>query len=73
MRVEREPITDANVDAATSGSDISEEEHEVTLHDEEVATETRSVPKPAGGAGRSGGWAQPGTAPPTLFPSSKAP
>jgi uncharacterized protein (TIGR02271 family) len=45
VRIEREPITDANVDAATSGPDISEEEHEVTLHEEEVVTEKRAVPK----------------------------
>jgi uncharacterized protein (TIGR02271 family) len=45
VRVEREPITDANLDAATSGPDISEEEHEVTLHEEEVVTEKRAVPK----------------------------
>ena len=45
IRVEREPITDANVDDATSGTDISEEEHEVTLHEEEVVTEKRTVPK----------------------------
>ena len=32
--VEREPITDANVGDATSGPDISEEEHEVVLHEE---------------------------------------
>src|SRR5918996_4223150 len=31
VRVEREPITDANLDAATAGPAISEEEHEVTL------------------------------------------
>src|SRR5215217_4126672 len=31
VRVEREPITDANLDVATSGPAISEEEHEVTL------------------------------------------
>ena len=30
VRVEREPITDANRDAAMSGPEISEEEHEVT-------------------------------------------
>src|SRR5215212_7665868 len=35
LRVEREPITDANRDAATSGPDISEEEHEVILREEE--------------------------------------
>jgi uncharacterized protein (TIGR02271 family) len=45
VRVEREPITDANLDAATSGPDISEEEHEVVLHEEEVVTEKRAVPK----------------------------
>jgi uncharacterized protein (TIGR02271 family) len=32
--IEREPITDANRDEATSGPDISEEEHEVVLHEE---------------------------------------
>jgi len=32
--IEREPITDANRDQATSGPDISEEEHEVVLHEE---------------------------------------
>ncbi|MFL6226526.1 MAG: DUF2382 domain-containing protein, partial [Actinomycetes bacterium] len=31
LRVEREPITDANRDAAVSGPEISEEEHELTL------------------------------------------
>jgi uncharacterized protein (TIGR02271 family) len=45
VRVEREPITDANVDAATDGPAISDEEHEVTLHEEEVVTEKRAVPK----------------------------
>ncbi|CAN5419509.1 PRC and DUF2382 domain-containing protein [soil metagenome] len=45
VRVEREPITDSNVDQATSGSDITEEEHEVVLHEEEVVTEKRVVPK----------------------------
>jgi len=45
VRVEREPITDANVDAATSGPDISEEEHEVVLHEEEPVVEKRAVPK----------------------------
>jgi stress response protein YsnF len=33
VRVQREPITDANLDAATSGPDISEVEHEVVLHE----------------------------------------
>jgi uncharacterized protein (TIGR02271 family) len=45
VRVEREPITDANRDRATGGPDISEEEHEVVLHEEEVVTEKRAVPK----------------------------
>jgi uncharacterized protein (TIGR02271 family) len=45
VRVEREPITDANLDAATSGPAISEEEHEVTLHEEEVVVDKRAVPK----------------------------
>jgi uncharacterized protein (TIGR02271 family) len=45
VRVEREPITDANVGDATDGPAISEEEHEVTLHEEEVVTEKRAVPK----------------------------
>jgi uncharacterized protein (TIGR02271 family) len=45
VRVEREPITDANLDAATSGPDISEAEHEVTLREEEPVVEKRAVPK----------------------------
>ena len=45
VRVEREPITDANIDRATSGPAISEEEHEVVLHEEEVVAEKRAVPK----------------------------
>jgi len=45
VRIEREPITDANADAATDGPAISEEEHEVVLHEEEVVTEKRAVPK----------------------------
>jgi uncharacterized protein (TIGR02271 family) len=45
VRVEREPITDANLDAATSGPAISEEEHEVTLHEEEPVIEKRAVPR----------------------------
>ena len=32
--LETEPVTPDNYDAATSGADISEEEHEVTLHEE---------------------------------------
>jgi uncharacterized protein (TIGR02271 family) len=45
VRVEREPITDANLDAATSGPAISEEEHEVTLREEEVVVDKRAVPR----------------------------
>jgi uncharacterized protein (TIGR02271 family) len=45
VRVEREPITDANLGAATSGPAISEEEHEVTLREEEVVVDKRAVPK----------------------------
>ena len=45
VRIEREPITDANVDSATGGPDISEEEHEVVLHEEEVVVDKQAVPK----------------------------
>jgi uncharacterized protein (TIGR02271 family) len=45
VRVEREPITDANLDAATDGPAISEEEHEVTLREEEVVVDKRAVPR----------------------------
>jgi uncharacterized protein (TIGR02271 family) len=45
VRVEREPITEDNVDAATDGPAISEEEHEVTLHEEQVVTSKQAVPK----------------------------
>jgi uncharacterized protein (TIGR02271 family) len=44
-RLEREPITDANIDAATSGPDISEEEHEVVLREEEPVVEKRVIPR----------------------------
>jgi uncharacterized protein (TIGR02271 family) len=45
VRVEREPITDANVGDAKDGPAISEEEHEVTLRAEEPVVEKRAVPK----------------------------
>ena len=45
VRLEREPITDANIGDATDGPEISEEEHEVTLHEEELVVEKRAVPK----------------------------
>jgi len=45
VRIEREPITDANADDAMDGPAISEEEHEVVLHEEEVVVDKRAVPK----------------------------
>jgi uncharacterized protein (TIGR02271 family) len=45
VRVEREPITDANAGAATDGPAISEEEHEVVLHEEQPVVEKQAVPK----------------------------
>ncbi|MCF2436386.1 YsnF/AvaK domain-containing protein [Streptomyces thinghirensis] len=44
VRVEREPITDANRGEALSGPEISEDEHEVTLHEERPVVETETVP-----------------------------
>jgi uncharacterized protein (TIGR02271 family) len=44
VRVEREPITDANVGDATSGPAISEEEHEVVLREERPVVEKEAVP-----------------------------
>ncbi|WP_188186873.1 DUF2382 domain-containing protein [Nonomuraea sp. SYSU D8015] len=44
-RVEREPITDANRDAALSGPEISEAEHEVVLHAERPTVSKTTVPK----------------------------
>ncbi|HSK55137.1 MAG TPA: PRC and DUF2382 domain-containing protein [Jiangellales bacterium] len=44
VRVEREPITDANRGSATSGPAISEEEHEVVLHEERPVVDTEAVP-----------------------------
>jgi uncharacterized protein (TIGR02271 family) len=43
-RIEREPITDANRDDAMSGPEITEAEHEVTLHAERPVVETEAVP-----------------------------
>jgi uncharacterized protein (TIGR02271 family) len=45
VRVEREPVTEANLDAATRGPELSEEEHELTLSEEEVVVDKRVVPK----------------------------
>ncbi|WP_192340002.1 PRC and DUF2382 domain-containing protein [Streptomyces sp. VITNK9] len=44
VRVEREPITDANRGDALAGPEISEAEHEVTLHEERPVVETETVP-----------------------------
>ena len=44
VRVEREPITGANVGQALDGPAISEEEHEVTLHAERPVVEKEAVP-----------------------------
>jgi uncharacterized protein (TIGR02271 family) len=45
VRVEREPITEGNRSAAMSGPAISEDEHEVVLHEDRpvVSTEARPV------------------------------
>jgi uncharacterized protein (TIGR02271 family) len=45
VRVEREPITDANRGDATAGPEISEEEHEVTLRAEEPVVDKQVVAK----------------------------
>jgi uncharacterized protein (TIGR02271 family) len=44
VRVEREPITDANIGNAMDGPAISEEEHEVTLRAERAVAEKEAVP-----------------------------
>ncbi|WP_324274965.1 PRC and DUF2382 domain-containing protein [Blastococcus brunescens] len=43
-RLEREPITDANIDNAMDGPAISEEEHEVVLHAETPVVDKEAVP-----------------------------
>ena len=45
VRVEREPITEANADQALDGPAISEEEHEVVLHEEQPVVQKQAVPK----------------------------
>ena len=45
VRVVREPVTEANVGAATSGPELSEEEHEMTLMEEQVVVDKQVVPK----------------------------
>jgi uncharacterized protein (TIGR02271 family) len=44
-RIEREPITDENMDAAMAGPEISTAEHELVLHEEVPVVEKRVVPK----------------------------
>jgi uncharacterized protein (TIGR02271 family) len=44
VRLEREPITDANRDQAMSGPDFTEAEHEVTLTEERPVVTTEAVP-----------------------------
>jgi len=44
VRIEREPITDANIGNALDGPAISEEEHEVVLHAEQPVVTTEAVP-----------------------------
>ena len=44
VRLEREPITDADRGAAMSGPALSDEEHEVTLHEERPVVEKETVP-----------------------------
>ncbi|HZG89727.1 MAG TPA: PRC and DUF2382 domain-containing protein [Pseudonocardia sp.] len=43
VRVEREPITDANRGDAYAGAAITEEEHEVTLHEERPVVDKEAV------------------------------
>ncbi|SFB37349.1 DUF2382 domain-containing protein [Cellulomonas marina] len=44
VRLEREPITDANVGDALAGPDLSEEEHEVVLTEERAVVTKETVP-----------------------------
>jgi hypothetical protein len=44
-RMEREQITEAIRDEATSGPEICEAEHEVTLHEERPVVETKAEPE----------------------------
>jgi uncharacterized protein (TIGR02271 family) len=44
VRLERQPITDASRDAALSGADITEAEHEVQLHAERPVVTKETVP-----------------------------
>lgn len=44
VRLEREPVTDGNLDSALSGQDITEAEHEVQLHAERPVVSKETVP-----------------------------
>jgi len=44
VRLEREPITEANRGAAMAGPALSEEEHEVVLHEERPVVQKETVP-----------------------------
>ena len=44
VTIEREPITDATIDAASDGPAISEEEHEVVLTEERPVVQKETVP-----------------------------
>jgi len=42
--LEREPVTEGSIDAATSGPDLSDEEHEVVLNEEHVTVDKNVEP-----------------------------
>jgi uncharacterized protein (TIGR02271 family) len=44
VRLEREPVTDANRDDALSGPELTESEHEVVLTEERPVVEKETVP-----------------------------
>jgi len=44
VRIEREPITEANIGNAMSGPELSEEEHEVVLHEERPVVQKDVTP-----------------------------
>jgi uncharacterized protein (TIGR02271 family) len=45
VRIEREPVTDANVGDAMAAPEISDEEHELVLHEDQPVVEKTVVPK----------------------------
>jgi len=44
VRIEREPITDANRGDAMNGGELTTEEHDVVLHEEKVVVDKETVP-----------------------------